>query len=110
MIALHHWRDNTVSALDAPHVCTAVVRHAKSAGDSNKGNGSSATQPQAKVPARPQRTPASKTTGHAPKARRAEAETKAQTKHGRGHDSRRYDSGNPRPDKRVQRLYRRQRR
>jgi branched-chain amino acid transport system ATP-binding protein len=83
MIALHHWRDNTVSALDAPHVCTAVVRHAKSAGDSNKGNGSSATQPQAKVPARPQRTTASKTTGHAPKARRAEAETKAQTKHGR---------------------------
>jgi hypothetical protein len=48
MIALHHWRDNTVSALDALHVCTSVVRHAKSAGDSNKRNGSSATQPPSK--------------------------------------------------------------
>jgi hypothetical protein len=62
MIALHHWRDNTLYALDVPHVCTTVVRHAKSAGNSNPRNGSSATL-QAKVPARTQRTTSSRTTG-----------------------------------------------
>jgi hypothetical protein len=62
MIALHHWRDNTLYALDALHVCTTVVRHAKNAGNSNPRNGSSATLP-SKSTAQTQRTTTSKITG-----------------------------------------------
>jgi hypothetical protein len=62
MIALRHWRDNTVRVLDALHVCTSVVRHAKSAGNSNTRNGNSATL-QARETARTQRTINSKITG-----------------------------------------------
>jgi hypothetical protein len=80
MIALHHWRDNTLRALDALHVCTSVVRHAKSAGNSNTRNGSSATL-QARETARTQRTITSKITGM--RQKRAELRLKQRLKQAR---------------------------
>ena len=80
MIALHHWRDNTSYELDALHVCTTVVRHAKGAADLNNRNGSSATL-QAKVPARTQRTTTSKITGM--RQKRAELRLKQRLKQAR---------------------------
>jgi hypothetical protein len=52
MIALHHWRDNTSDAFDAPHVCTSVVRHAKIATGTNGRNISTAAETPVKAHAR----------------------------------------------------------
>jgi len=78
MIALHHWRDNTLSAFDAPHVCTTVVRHAKSAGTRTNATAAAQHSPKQKYPRDRNEPPPAKPRGM--RQKRAELKLKQRLK------------------------------